>query len=103
LASSRAAKLFPALSFEDTLSTVRTNKVVPPGTVTARAAQGVTKTQIRLKIKTVGCLVIFWELGVKVKLLGLEQIGLSAKLRTDLSVNTLYLVVHVDGKHNLLT
>jgi len=56
LSSSRAAKLFPALSLEDNWSTVRTIKLVPPGMVTARAARrkGVSKTQIRLKEKNSG-------------------------------------------------
>jgi hypothetical protein len=59
LLSSRAAKLFPALSLEETWSTVRTNKLVPSGMVTARAAKGVSKTQIRVRVKAVAYLVIF--------------------------------------------
>jgi hypothetical protein len=59
LLSSRAAKLFPALSFEDTWSTVRTNKLVPLGMVTARVAKGVSKMQTRLKAKAVAYLIIF--------------------------------------------
>ena len=38
---------------------MRTNKDVPLGMVTARAAKGVSKTQIRLRVKVVISLVIF--------------------------------------------
>jgi hypothetical protein len=60
LLSSRAAKLFPALSVEETWSTVRTNKLVPSGMVTALAAKGVSKTQIRVRVKEWH---ILWEFG----------------------------------------
>jgi hypothetical protein len=59
LSSSRAAKLFPALSLEDSWSTVRTIKLVPPGMVTAWAVNGVSRAQIKLKEKAVAYLIIF--------------------------------------------
>jgi hypothetical protein len=97
LSSSRAAKLFPALSFEDSWSTVRTIKLVPPGMVTARAEKGVSKTQIRLKEKTVAYLIIF----VMGEVAGfLRTYWLSSNLWTKLKPCAPYLVVQSDSKYN---